>query len=367
MKLLSLAITILVVFCFAIDGYDCKVVQFIFGDSLSDVGNNRYLSRSLAQANLPWYGIDFGNGLPNGRFCNGRTVADIIGDKTGLPRPPAFLDPSLTEDMILENGVNFASGGGGILNETGGLFIQRLCLYRQIELFKGAHKLITSRIGKEEAQKFFEGARYVVALGSNDFINNYLMPVYQDSWTYNDQTFLDYLMETLRAQLKILHSLGARQLMVFGLGPMGCIPLQRVLSSSGACQQKANKLALSFNKASSKLLDDLSSSLPNASYKFGDAYDVVNDVISNPSKYGFENSDSPCCSFGRIRPALTCVPASTLCKDRSKYVFWDEYHPSDAANELIANEIIKKLGFQRVDQSDAPSPAPSMALSAYKE
>lgn len=58
----------------------CKVVQFIFGDSLSDVGNNNYLSKSLARASLPWYGIDFGDGLPNGRFSNGRTVADIIGN-----------------------------------------------------------------------------------------------------------------------------------------------------------------------------------------------------------------------------------------------------------------------------------------------
>lgn len=41
----------------------------------------------------------------------------------GLPRPPAFLDPSLSEDVILENGVNYASGGGGILNETGGYFV----------------------------------------------------------------------------------------------------------------------------------------------------------------------------------------------------------------------------------------------------
>lgn len=41
----------------------------------------------------------------------------------GLPRPPAFLDPSLTEDVILENGVNYASGGGGILNETGSYFV----------------------------------------------------------------------------------------------------------------------------------------------------------------------------------------------------------------------------------------------------
>lgn len=317
-----------------------------------------YLSRSLAQANLPWYGIDFGNGLPNGRFSNGRTVADIIGDETGLPRPPAFLDPSLTEDVILENGVNYASGGGGILNETGGYFIQRFGLYKQIQLFGGTQELIKAKIGKEKAKEFFEEARYVVALGSNDFINNYLMPVYSDSWKYNDQSFVTYLMETLRDQLKLLYGMGARQLMVFGLGPMGCIPLQRVLSSSGECQERTNNLALSFNKAASNLLQGLATRLPNATYKFGDAYDVVADVISNPRKYGFSNSDSPCCSFGRIRPALTCVPASVLCKDRSKYVFWDEYHPSDKANELIAHELIKKFGFLKVNQTGAPSPAP---------
>lgn len=78
---------------------------------------------------------------------------------------------------------------------------------------------------------------------------------------------------------------------------------------------------------------------------------------------GFENADSPCCSFGRIRPALTCIPASTLCKDRSKYVFWDEYHPSDSANQLIANELIKKFGFKRVDETGGPSPSPDVAPS----
>lgn len=74
--------------------------------------------------------------------------------------------------------------------------------------------------------------------------------------------------------------------MVFGLGPMGCIPLQRVLSTTGNCQEKANKLALSFNQASAKLVEDLSNKLPNATFRFGDAYDVVNNVITNPGKYG---------------------------------------------------------------------------------
>ncbi|KAJ4973075.1 hypothetical protein NE237_006249 [Protea cynaroides] len=360
MRLMGL-MTILLFLGIASELGSCKVVQFIFGDSLSDVGNNKYLPRSLATANLPWYGIDFGNGLPNGRFTNGRTVADIIGDKTGLPRPPAFLDPSLDEDMILNNGVNYASGGAGILNETGSLFIQRLPFSKQIELFQGTQDLIKNKIGTVEAKNFFEESRYVIAIGSNDFINNYLMPTYRDSWTYNDNSFISYLMTTLEQQLKQLHSLGARKLIVFGLAPMGCIPLQRVLSLTGKCQTRTNKLAVSFNTAAQKLIENLSENLPNASYRFGNAYDVVEDVINNPHKYGFNNSDSPCCSFGRIRPALTCIPASTLCPDRSKYVFWDEYHPSDTANEMMATEIITRLGFLPTNKTSPPSEAPTAA------
>ncbi|KAL3528392.1 hypothetical protein ACH5RR_007714 [Cinchona calisaya] len=353
----NLAFLVTLVF---LEGYDCKIVQFIFGDSLSDVGNNDFLAKSLAKASLPWYGIDMDNGLPNGRFSNGRTVADIIGDKMGLPRPPAFMDQSLSEDVILNSGVNYASGGGGILNDTGSYFIQRLSFYKQIELFQGTQDLIRERVGTTQANQFFQEAVYVVALGSNDFINNYLMPVYSDSWTYNDKTFVQYLMDTLRDQLTLLHGLGARKLMVFGLGPMGCIPLQRVLSTSGGCQDRTNNLALSFNQEATKLVTNLSTNLPNASFNFGDAYDVVNNVVSNPSKYGFTNVNSPCCSFGKIKLALTCIPASTLCKDRSQYMFWDEYHPSDAANALIANELIKKLGFlNRTDAAPPPAIPPS--------
>ncbi|RWR78383.1 GDSL esterase/lipase-like protein [Cinnamomum micranthum f. kanehirae] len=346
-----MAMVILVLFGLMTEQASCKVVQFIFGDSLSDVGNNNRLPRSLARASLPWYGIDFGNGMPNGRFTNGRTVADIIGDKMGLPRPPAFLDPSVDEDVILQNGLSYASGGAGILNETGQLFVQKFSLDKQIELFQGTQALVKKKIGEKAANKFFTDSLYVVALGSNDFINNYLFPVYADSWKYTGAGFINLLMTTLEQQLTLLHRLGARQLIFFGLGPMGCIPLQRVLSTSGACQEKTNQLAKDFNKAGSQLLLRLSKSLPNASFQFGDAYDVVENVISDPTNHGFNNSDSPCCSLGRIRPALTCTPASSLCKDRSKYVFWDEYHPSDKANEIIANEIMSKLTFFSVNST----------------
>jgi len=55
---------------------------FIFGDSLSDCGNNNNL-KTDAKANHPPYGIDFPNG-PTGRFTNGRTTVDILGNNSIL-------------------------------------------------------------------------------------------------------------------------------------------------------------------------------------------------------------------------------------------------------------------------------------------
>ncbi|KAL9679622.1 hypothetical protein QQ045_017488 [Rhodiola kirilowii] len=55
-----------------------KKVTFVFGDSLTEVGNNNYLQYSLAKSNFPWYGIDYPGGKPTGRFTNGRTIGDII-------------------------------------------------------------------------------------------------------------------------------------------------------------------------------------------------------------------------------------------------------------------------------------------------
>jgi len=51
---------------------------FIFGDSLSDSGNNNNLPTS-AKSNYNPYGIDFPMG-PTGRFTNGRTSIDIISN-----------------------------------------------------------------------------------------------------------------------------------------------------------------------------------------------------------------------------------------------------------------------------------------------
>jgi len=50
---------------------------FIFGDSLSDNGNNNNLP-TTTKTNYRPYGVDFPLG-PTGRFTNGQTSIDLIG------------------------------------------------------------------------------------------------------------------------------------------------------------------------------------------------------------------------------------------------------------------------------------------------
>ena len=70
---------------------------FVFGDSLVDVGNNNYVPLALAKANLPPNGIDFPTGRPTGRFCNGKTTADVLCKQFRTPAP-LLLTPSFADD-----------------------------------------------------------------------------------------------------------------------------------------------------------------------------------------------------------------------------------------------------------------------------
>ncbi|CAI0475381.1 unnamed protein product [Linum tenue] len=90
---------------------------FIFGDSLFDPGNNNNLNTTM-KANYPPYGVDFPSGVATGRYSNGRTTADIIGELLGFESfiPPFASAPNNSEILV---GVNYASGSAGLLLETG--------------------------------------------------------------------------------------------------------------------------------------------------------------------------------------------------------------------------------------------------------
>ncbi|OAY79189.1 GDSL esterase/lipase [Ananas comosus] len=325
---------------------------YIFGDSMSDVGNNNYLPLCLAKSDYPWYGIDYKYGLPTGRFTNGRTIGDIMAEKLGISSPPPYLSLSMDDNTILEGGVNYASGGAGILNETGLYFIQKLSFDNQITAFETTRNAIAQKIGEEAAEKLCNDAFYLVALGSNDYINNFLQPFMADGTIYTHNEFMVLLMTTLDRQLRRLYDLGARMISFDGLAPLGCIPSQRVRSGTGQCLEHVNQFALEFNSQAKKLLNGLNFKLPGAKMVLSDTYTVVMDLIENPQKYGFTTSHTSCCNVDTTVGGL-CLPNSQLCPNRREFVFWDAYHTSDAANQIIADRLFAEAGV-----SQAPPPAP---------
>ncbi|CAN6478679.1 unnamed protein product [Victoria cruziana] len=354
----ALALVVSVLALSAMAKADSPVVQYIFGDSLTEVGNNNYLA-SLAKANYPWYGIDYPGGI-TGRFTNGRTIGDIISEKLGAPSPLPYLSLSQNDDAMLQ-GVNYASGGSGILNETGVYFIQCLSFDQQIGYFESTKNAIKGKIGEEAAEKLANNAIFYVGVGSNDFVNNFLQPFLPDSQQYNGDKFISYLMSTLDGQLTRLHSLGARKIVYNGLGPMGCIPSQRVKSPTGDCLESVNSLALQFNKALKAKMKELNSRLPDADFTVADIYWIVLDLIKNPETYGFKYANTSCCNVDGTLGGL-CLPNTRLCRNRQDYVFWDAYHPSDAANVVIAGKLFSDPDVQLITKaygySASPKPKP---------
>ncbi|KAD7478506.1 hypothetical protein E3N88_01642 [Mikania micrantha] len=300
-----------------------SLVTFIFGDSLTEVGNNNYLRFSLARSDFPFYGIDYTNRKPTGRFSNGRTISDIISEKLGVSSPPPYLSLNHDDDVILK-GVNYASGGAGILNDTGIYFIQRISMDDQLGYFENTTMAIKKKIGEQPANSLLHEAIYFIAIGSNDYINNYLQPFLPAS-RYTHPEFLGILNLKLAQQLTRLYLLGARKMIVHGLGPLGCIPSQRAKSTTNQCLNLFEGTNGQINCALVYL------KYPPRGVGGGEYFGG-----------GFKVSNTSCCKVETVVGGL-CLSYAHVCANRSEYVFWDAFHPSDAANVVLADRFFSKL------------------------
>jgi len=56
---------------------------------------------------------------------------------------------------------------------------------------------------------------------------------------------------------------------------------------------------------------------------------------------GFVTSKIACCGQGPYNGIGLCTPASNLCPNRDLYAFWDPFHPSERANRIIVQQILR--------------------------
>ncbi|EFJ09992.1 hypothetical protein SELMODRAFT_128933 [Selaginella moellendorffii] len=312
---------------------------FVFGDSLVDSGNNNFIP-SLARANFPPNGIDLPSRTATGRFGNGKIVSDIISDYMGVPSVLEILSPFARGANLLR-GANFASAGAGILEDTGVIFVQRLTIPDQFRLFQEYKGQITSLVGPAAAARIVADGLYSFTIGGNDYINNYLLPVSVRAAQFSPAQFNTLLIATLRQQLRTVYALGARKVTVGNIGPIGCIPSQlSQRSRDGQCVQQLNDYVLNFNALLKNMLVELNQELPGALFAYLNGFDILKEYIDNPAQGGFAVSNKACCGQGPYNGVLVCTALSNLCPDRSKYVFWDAFHPSQSFNYIFTNRII---------------------------
>ncbi|XP_020577348.1 GDSL esterase/lipase At5g55050-like [Phalaenopsis equestris] len=306
---------------------------YVFGDSLADVGNNNHLS-TLLKADFPHNGVDFSGGKPTGRFSNGKNAVDFLADKLGLPSPPPYLSISSNSNSseLFLNGVNFASGGAGVLDTTnkGGC----LSLNKQISYFSAAYASMVGQIGAVQTESHLANSIFAILIGSND-IFSYL----KNSKTTQFQ-FVGSLSSTLQLQLKKMYNYGARKFVFIGVGPLGCCPAQRNQNKSGDCRVSANSISDHYNQAVASLLQDMKLQHNDMNYSFFNTSLALSELIDDSANYGFTEIKAACCGLGKLNAQVACTPISHLCANRSNHIFWDLYHPTEAAAAVLVSHVV---------------------------
>ncbi|XP_016463512.1 GDSL esterase/lipase At4g16230-like [Nicotiana tabacum] len=315
--------------------------MMVFGSSLVDNGNNNFLVKSNAKANYLPYGVDFVRG-PSGRFTNGKNVIDLIGENLELPQIPTFKDPE-TKGSCIVHGVNFASGGSGILDETGAVSGEVMSLNEQIRNLENVTlpelEVQLGCNGKEALGNYL----FVVGSGGNDFSLNYFLNFPNNNATL--PAFISKLINGLSHQIQRLYDLGARKFVVMSLYPNGCSPMVRAripIPMPTDCVQAINVPLRLYNNNLRSLVDEMTQKMPGSKLVYVNVYKIIRDIIRTPTQHGFDDTKHSCCELTTIKEGGTetlCKTGGHVCSSRSKYVWFDGLHPTEAVNVVLANKV----------------------------
>lgn len=121
------------------------------------------------------------------------------------------------------------------------------------------------------------------------------------------------------------------------------------------------------------MLQELKIELKDINYSYFDTYSVLLDIIRNPASYGsakrislsqcsfkfclkrsgfclpnvfffchfsgFVDAKAACCGLGNLNAEAFCLPVSKYCSNRRDHVFWDKFHPTEAASSILVDNI----------------------------
>uniref|UniRef100_A0A0A9DNX0 GDSL esterase/lipase 7 n=1 Tax=Arundo donax TaxID=35708 RepID=A0A0A9DNX0_ARUDO len=322
---------------------------FVIGDSTADVGTNNYLG-TLARADRDPYGRDFDTHRPTGRFSNGRIPVDYLAEKLGLPFVPPYLEQNMRTgagsdglsniDGIIQ-GVNYASAAAGIISSSGSELGMHVSLTQQVQQVEDTYEQLSLALGEAAAANLFRRSVFFVSIGSNDFIHYYLRNVSGVQMRYLPWEFNQLLVSTVRQEIKNLYNINVRKVILMGLPPVGCAPhfLEEYGSQSGECIDYINNVVIEFNYALRHMSSEFIRQHTDSMISYCDTFEGSVDILNNRDRYGFVTTTDACCGLGKYGGLIMCVLPQMACSDASSHVWWDEFHPTDAVNRILADNV----------------------------
>jgi outer membrane lipase/esterase len=303
---------------------------FIFGDSLSDTGNNAFVfdlvgaSQGIPPGTLrtpvPTANNSFIPDFPyatsvGGRYSNGPVWAESFAAALGLSATASNL-----------GGTNYAYGGavaGPLGNPNPFANFPAnfpLSLTTQAATFFGQHPQAPT------------DALYVVAGGGNDAraiitqagmdILNGVNPfpgIIAGAQAY--AAYVDGIVENLELA-------GAQSILVWDTPNAGLAPA--ILANGPQAAALATQISQLMNaELFNRLADDIASGT-----KLFDTFGFITGIAANPSAYGLVNASDACSAAANI---IACQQANL------QYFFWDGIHPTAAGHQLLAAAVLQEV------------------------
>lgn len=296
--------------------------MYVFGDSLSDSGNDLLLTSGVPSP------LFYSDGSNQGRFTNGLNYADRLAASFGL---------TLTPSASLGGGNNYAHGGARTdtiwpdLLAVGGLnFNAQIGSYLD--------NLKASGTAGDP------NALYVLWIGSNDMA---------DAFAGDPNAVpgaIQNVVLDIAGALGALQTVGARNFLIGNLPDLSLTPLGRgtaAMNSGGNPLIEAGILkglhdgSATFNAALSGVLPMFS--LPSSSVTVFDAFSLQTAMTENPSAYGLTNVTSACYD-GQVdgSPAKGNLTANE-CPNEGEYLYYDMLHPTAVLHDWAARTIFAQL------------------------
>jgi outer membrane lipase/esterase len=275
-----------------------KVV--VFGDSLSDAGN-----------------LSLSEGSPTPmRFTTnpGETSAELVAAGLGDPIQASLL-----------GGTDYAFGGAGVVQGVAPV----PTLPQQFQMYLAANG------GHADAN-----ALYQVWGGANDIF-------YLTSTTTDTNVLAAGTVNAAKTELGLLGQMqgsGARYVVVYNLPNIGATP--EATAGGAAASAGATQLSVLFNGTLSSGLAQLSNAGLNIIPV--NTYGLINEVIANPSAYGFSNVTAPACTGGD-GSSVECGPQGSGATvtyapgTDQTYLFADGVHPTTAAHKMLSEVVLAEI------------------------